>query len=235
MGQVITVRVTVSHFGQPGDAEVISLTPTAGGTGNWSGMLLQSYSYVAASGSSIISPLNIFPGDTLTIDLVMSVTATGGAVTGDDTVTVTLGGLYTDDKLPVVNNRPITPTATAFTIVVAPTTAVSGNPVHNEIFLSANFFNPPYQSLIVYFTVASSGHVTIRVYNIAGELVKTLYNDQAYASSDPNASILYSGNTDPRLVWDGTADDGQAVTSGTYLILIDTGSYKEIKKVNLLR
>jgi hypothetical protein len=65
--------------------------------------------------------------------------------------------------------------------------------------------------------------------------VKTVFNDYAYASPDPNSSILYSGVTDPRLRWDGTADDGQPVTSGTYLIFFDLGGARQILKVNVIR
>ncbi len=83
--------------------------------------------------------------------------------------------------------------------------------------------------------MATSGEAVVRVYSITGSLIKTLFDDQVVASPDPTQAILYSGATDSRLVWDGTASDGHMVSSGTYMIFINAPGFTAVKKVNLIR
>jgi hypothetical protein len=107
-------------------------------------------------------------------------------------------------------------------------------PAHNESFLSTNAFYPESGgSVTLSFSVATNGRATLRVYSVSGDLVRTLFDEQVYTAG--SQAILYTGMTDSRLVWNGTADDGLLVASGTYLILFDLNGERLIKKVNVLR
>jgi hypothetical protein len=163
------------------------------------------------------------------------VTQTASA-TAAENYTVVLGGAFTNALFPG-SSVPIAASDTlSFTVSVQPALAVANHALVDEMFLSANTFYPPAETLKVSFSIRQSGRVNIAVYNVAGEKLRTLFDADASASANPNQAILYSGNTDPRLVWDGTADDGHPVASGTYLILIQApGDYRAVKKVNLLR
>jgi hypothetical protein len=234
VGQIVTMRVTVSNTAGAGSYAFTNVIPVVAGTGVWSSVSVTSYSYVTVTGASTLLPLSVTPGTSLVMDLVLMVSQTAAATTSSDTINVTLQGTYLDANYspPTVFNivAPI-----SFTMNIQAATVANNHPLVNELFLSANTFLPPTQSLTVAFSVATSGPAVIRVYNINGELVKTLFDDQVLASTVPNQAILYSGATDSRLIWDGTASDGLPVSSGTYLIFIDASGFRDVKKVNLIR
>ena len=64
--------------------------------------------------------------------------------------------------------------------------------------------------------------MTLKVYNVNGELVRTLANDSRAAGS-------YT------LVWDGHNDAGQSVSSGVYFYKLVTNSFSQTKKMVLLK
>jgi hypothetical protein len=232
MGQVFTLRFTVSNTAASSSNAFVGLTPTVTGTGAWSAVtVLTPPALVSVNGvGAQASPMWISPGASVTYDVVLRVTQTAAA-TSSDIITVSLGGIFTDQA--VGPGLPISP-VTTFPMSIQPafTTNVA---VTNEVFLNYNTFYPPADTLIVNFTVKTSGNVKVGVYNVAGEKVKALFDGYAAASANPAQAILYSGTTDARLRWDGTADDGHPVSSGTYLIYFEGSGYNEIKKVNLLR
>jgi hypothetical protein len=82
-----------------------------------------------------------------------------------------------------------------------------------------NPFNPTTE---IKFDLPKSGHVSLKVYNVAGQLVKTLVNDYREAK-------VHS------VVWDGTNDSGRKVTSGVYFYSITSGDFKDHKKMVLLK
>ncbi len=66
------------------------------------------------------------------------------------------------------------------------------------------------------------GQAVLRVYNVKGELVKT----------------LFEGNVEPGLHsyrWDGTNSNGRKVTSGIYFYRLSCGNDRITKKMVLLR
>lgn len=76
--------------------------------------------------------------------------------------------------------------------------------------LDQNFPNPFNPSTTISFTVPSTAVVSLDIYNIVGQKVRTLINassyDQGYWS----------------VVWDGTSDAGMIVPSGTYISRLTT-------------
>jgi hypothetical protein len=226
MGQQFTVRITLSNTGQ---SDITSLTPTVAVTSS-------SWATVANITYVLVSPTpwaNVVPGDLVVYDMVLTVSTNGGIVNGPDTLMLNIGANFTDTKYGGFVNRVVV-TRVDLPVGVQPTTAVPGKVPVNEFFLSANFFTPASQSLNLYFSIKKNSRVRIKVYNVAAELVRSLFDGDAATST---TAILYSGNTDLRLIWDGKADDGQLVSSGTYLISIEApdADFRTIRKVNVIR
>jgi FlgD Ig-like domain len=88
--------------------------------------------------------------------------------------------------------------------------------------LSQNYPNPFNPQTTIAFTIKDRGAVTLKVYNVNGELVRTLANENRAAGS-------YT------LVWDGHNDSGQSVSSGVYFYKLVTNSFSQTKKMVLLK
>ena len=71
-------------------------------------------------------------------------------------------------------------------------------------------------------TKAQNVHVTLNIYNVNGQLVRTLVNEEKTAG-------FYSVH------WDGLDSQARAVTSGVYFYQIKAGDYLSIKKMGMLK
>ena len=78
---------------------------------------------------------------------------------------------------------------------------------------------------MINYNVAVDGHVTLKVYDIMGRLVKTLVND--YRSSGNLSG--YSA------FWDGTDSNGSEVSAGLYIYSLQTADISMIKKMVLMK
>ena len=67
-----------------------------------------------------------------------------------------------------------------------------------------NFPNPFSNSTIVKYNLPSSGYVNIKIYDLVGNVIKTLYNG-------------YQNMGDQELSWNGKDEDGGNLSSGSYL------------------
>jgi hypothetical protein len=83
-----------------------------------------------------------------------------------------------------------------------------------------NPFNPRTE---IRFRLAEAGRVTVRVYDVAGRLVRTL------AAGQPLAAGTHA------LLWQGHDDQGSAVASGVYLSRLEVGSVTRTGRVLLAR
>jgi len=224
LNQVVTVRLTLSNVGS---SDIVSLTPTVSVASNgWASGVVQS-----------VVPSVVYPmanGQTGVWDVLVLVSSTA-APSGAAQITLNFGAAYNEAQVPT-QNRVVAGMGSVVIDVQAAQIATNHGLV-NECFLSANYFRPSSQSLTLYVSVKKDSRVRIRVYNVAAELVRTVLDTDLRASADPNNALLYSGATDARLIWDGRADDGRPVSSGTYLISfeIEADGYRTIKKVNVLR
>ncbi len=95
--------------------------------------------------------------------------------------------------------------------------------------LSQNYPNPfnpsttiPFQVYGSQFIVHSPIHTTLKIYNILGDLVRTLM----YEKKMP-------GNY--QVVWDGRDDKGEKVSSGIYFYRLEAGGYSETKRMILVK
>ena len=98
-------------------------------------------------------------------------------------------------------------------VVTAPARTV----LHQNV---PNPFNP---MTTIRFDLARGGHVSLRIYDVAGRAVRTLVN--ATLRADVNHEV----------VWDGRDDAGTPVSSGVYFYRLDADSVDAVKKMVLMR
>jgi len=148
------------------------------------------------------------------------------------TITMTFTNICTVTPTFTITETPygtatFTPTVTA-TPTITMTTTITPRPLVKPLdvlYLNRNSFNPKAiqnNQLEIRYAVISSTTVTIRIYSVAGRLVRTI------KPQDVTPGFVYVSQ------WDGRGEDGRIVASGLYLIHIEAGGYKQIKKVIVL-
>ena len=88
--------------------------------------------------------------------------------------------------------------------------------------LKQNFPNPFNPSTMISFSVAGKNLVRLQVYNILGEVVATLVDDQLAPGSY-------------KVSWNGTNQAGGKVASGIYFYRLQAGSFNNVKKMLLVK
>jgi photosystem II stability/assembly factor-like uncharacterized protein len=91
-----------------------------------------------------------------------------------------------------------------------------------SITLQPNYPNPFNLSTKIVYQLPETGDVSLKVYNIQGQLVRTLVDE-----------IQKSG--EHTVLWDGLANDGVEVTSGVYFYRLESGKEVKTRKMVLLR
>jgi len=98
--------------------------------------------------------------------------------------------------------------------------------IPKSIKLFQNYPNPFNPITSIQYAVDSkqtrSIHTTLKIYNIRGQLVRTLVDD-------------YRTGGDYAVLWDGKDQDGKTVSSGIYFYKLTAGSSSEVKKMVLLK
>jgi hypothetical protein len=89
--------------------------------------------------------------------------------------------------------------------------------------LSQNRPNPFNPTTTIEFSVKERANVQLRIYNVAGQLVRTLVNEAKTPGEVHTAT------------WDGRNDAGQSVSSGVYFYKLVAGSFVQTKKMVLLK
>ncbi len=82
-----------------------------------------------------------------------------------------------------------------------------------------NPFNP---ESTIRFSLPLEGHVTLQVFSLSGQLVKTLH--EGYVAAGVYESV-----------WNGMNEAGESVASGVYLYSLQAGSFQETRKLTLLK
>ena len=85
-----------------------------------------------------------------------------------------------------------------------------------------NYPNPFNPETIIGFQIPRESFVTLKIYNTMGQLIKTLVSDN-----------LTSGKYD--VIWDGTNELGQPVSSGMYIYHFQAGKFTAVKKMLFIR
>jgi len=92
----------------------------------------------------------------------------------------------------------------------------------NEFALAQNFPNPFNPETKFYFSLNEDGYVTISIYNLLGQKIRTLL--EAQMSSGMHG-----------LIWDGLSDLGIEVPSGIYIARVEFNARSKAIKMQLLR
>jgi hypothetical protein len=94
--------------------------------------------------------------------------------------------------------------------------------VPEEFEMSVNFPNPFNPSTTVQYAVPEMSHVTIEVYNMLGQKVRTLVDEVK----------THGYHT---VQWDGRNEAGETVSSGTYLYEMQSGEFVQTQKMVLTK
>jgi hypothetical protein len=97
-----------------------------------------------------------------------------------------------------------------------------GPQVPDKYALGQNFPNPFNPSTTLSYSLKQAGHVTLNIYNILGQNVRTLVDE-------------YQDAANYTKLWDGRDDSGNNVASGVYFYRIRSGDFTDIKKMVLMK
>ncbi|MEN8007869.1 MAG: FlgD immunoglobulin-like domain containing protein [Candidatus Krumholzibacteriota bacterium] len=162
--------------------------------------------------------------------------------TSDDTATVTLdpGEFQTPGTVagggvafnPVLGGEVVVSASIpGFTTTAAgmPTITVTGevvgvgDVVRLVNLLAQNYPNPFNPRTTIAFSLARSGPVTLKVYDIAGRVVRTFHAGEVLSPGAHEA------------VWAGRNDQGSGVAAGVYLYRLETPDYQAVKRMTLIK
>jgi hypothetical protein len=94
--------------------------------------------------------------------------------------------------------------------------------LHSITFNLKNYPNPFNPETTISFELSKPGDVVLNIYNLKGELVKRLINNQM-------------SNGKHSIVWDGKDNNGTICSSGVYFYKIESNGRVEVKKMLLLK
>jgi immune inhibitor A len=149
---------------------------------------------------------------------------TGSVVTFNDATSPSAnsyaGGMT---NVQVTNISPSSAFMTAtFVVSIASDVNDNGLNLPSKMTLDQNYPNPFNPSTTINYDLPTSGKVSLDVYNLLGEKVRTLYDGSAQAGTRS-------------LVWDGTDDRGMSVASGVYFYRLTTRQGTIVKKMMMLK
>ncbi len=112
------------------------------------------------------------------------------------------------------------------TVILDPSVGIETNTVGNAIpekyQLSQNYPNPFNPTTRLDISLPKAGQVSLKIYNIAGQLVATLIDDHMAAGQY-------------QLTWDAHDDAGNQLTSGIYLYRLSAANFSETRRMILLK
>jgi hypothetical protein len=98
---------------------------------------------------------------------------------------------------------------------------VTGVETPGAKFAVQSYPNPFNPTLKIAYTLKNPGNVVMKVYNVRGELVKTLLNSFV--------------ETPTPIMWDGTNDQGSNVSSGVYFVETRSGGDVNVQKATMVK
>ncbi|MGE5364154.1 MAG: FlgD immunoglobulin-like domain containing protein, partial [Bacteroidota bacterium] len=102
------------------------------------------------------------------------------------------------------------------------TTGVTDNVIPVSYSLEQNYPNPFNPSTTISYTLPERASVSLKIYDMLGREVKTLF------SGEQNAGVQ-------RVVWSGDSNSGLKVSSGIYIYRIEAGRFIQSRKMILLK
>jgi hypothetical protein len=112
-----------------------------------------------------------------------------------------------------------------------PPVPVGIDPVLFANVLKPNYPNPFNPTTKIGYEIKDQGHVSLKIYNAAGQLVRTLVNE----IQTPLPSQVGVGTTSFSVTWDGKNNAGQNVSSGVYFYKLVAKNFTQTKKMVLLK
>ncbi len=97
-----------------------------------------------------------------------------------------------------------------------------GLAVPAEFALEQNYPNPFNPTTSISYVLPHNAHVKVAVYNVLGEEVASLIDEQQSAGKHS-------------VIWNGTADNGDTVPSGIYFYRLSAGQFVDTRKMLLLK
>jgi hypothetical protein len=88
--------------------------------------------------------------------------------------------------------------------------------------LAQNYPNPFNPSTTIKYSIREQSHVSLRIYSVTGQLVKTLVNEEKIPD-------VYT------LQWNGENNEGNRVASGVYFYRLVTNDFKQTRKLIMLK
>ncbi|MEW6685965.1 MAG: T9SS type A sorting domain-containing protein [Candidatus Edwardsbacteria bacterium] len=104
----------------------------------------------------------------------------------------------------------------------AQTATINYQPSTINYQLCQNYPNPFSSQTAIRYSLSAMSHTTLKIYNIAGQLVKTLVNE-------PQKPGYYA------VRWNGKNQSGVSVASGVYFYRLRAGDFTATKKMVILR
>jgi hypothetical protein len=96
------------------------------------------------------------------------------------------------------------------------------NEIPAEFALHQNYPNPFNPTTTIKYDLKENAQVRLNIYNVLGQLVKTLVNEKQTAGYK-------------EIPWNGTNQDGVKAGSGIYIYRIETNNFVQLKKMILLK
>jgi len=106
---------------------------------------------------------------------------------------------------------------------------IAGDPLnvspvpHSITFQTSNYPNPFNPSTTIKYSMPAAGHLKLSIYNVRGQLVKSLIDGNRPAGADQT------------IVWDGTNNQGGGVSAGIYFYEARTGGEVKVRKMALVK
>ncbi len=94
--------------------------------------------------------------------------------------------------------------------------------IESVLLALSNYPNPFNPTTTISFNLKAESDVTLEIYNIKGQLVRTLVND-----------VIAAGRQE--VIWNGRDDENSIVSSGIYFYKLNAGGYTSTKKMILLK
>lgn len=94
--------------------------------------------------------------------------------------------------------------------------------IPRDLILEQNYPNPFNPATVISFQLPVSIPVKLQIYNLMGQLVRTLVDEQKLAGSY-------------QVVWDGLNEHGERLPSGIYLYRIEAGEFRAVRRLALVK
>jgi hypothetical protein len=103
-------------------------------------------------------------------------------------------------------------------------TGVAGAPsdLPSSFDLQQNYPNPFNPSTVITYAVPRNAHVTIDIYNVLGQKVASLFDQEQTVGTHS-------------IAWNGQNNHGASVGSGVYFVTMQAGTFSQVRKMMLTR